>query len=142
MKKSFKLSPEQIAARDARRAQFKALWKQVSELPEEKRIELAMKYGFRTVEGRELSICNQLMIAMQIPNASVLGGFQQWKKNGRVVKKGEHGTMIWIPTGKPSSSTAPEAEPQGDEDSDGMRFITGTVFDISQTEEIQTTANA
>lgn len=138
------LTAEQTAARDARRQKFKALWKQVAAMPELERIQLSHKYGFRTVTGHELSLANQMLIALQLPGASVLGGFRQWIKNGRAVRKGEHGAMIWCPS---SAKANPNAQPpnigqgiteDGESFHDQTRFIVGTVFDIAQTEEIET----
>lgn len=134
------LTAEQEAARAARRGKFKALWKQVAALGESERAALAAKYGFRTVEGRELSMCNAMLIALQLPQASVLGGFRQWIKQGRAVRKGEHGAMIWCPTGARNADGSPESPANGNEtpttEAQDTRFIIGTVFDISQTAEI------
>lgn len=139
------LTAEQQAKRDARRAQFRALWKQVASMPELDRIQLANKYGLRTVEGHELSLCNTVLIVMQNPTATVLGGFRQWIKQGRAVMKGQHGCMIWVPTGT-KKADSPEAttptEPINGESESDTRFIIGTVFDIAQTQEIESGATA
>jgi hypothetical protein len=133
------LTVEQIAKRDARRAQFKALWKQVADMPETDRLVLAAKAGIVTCEGRELSVKNQCLLAFQFPAVTVVGGFKQWLRHGRCVQKGQHGLMIWVPTGHktteqmPDGSTAETLEKSG--------FIVGTVFDISQTAELETSAN-
>lgn len=132
------LTPEQKEKRDARRQQFRALWKKVAAMGDSERTQLAAKFGFRTVEGHELSLCNTMLIAMQLPTASVLGGFRQWIKNGRGVRKGEHGAMIWVPIGVAKDKDA--TIPQTDNSAEAMErhFIIGTIFDISQTEEITT----
>jgi hypothetical protein len=133
------LTAEQTAKRDERRAKFKALWKQVAAMPELERVHLAAQYGFRTVEGRELSLCNSMLIALQLPGASVLGGFRQWIKAGRCVRKGQHGAMIWVPTGCRKAGEPAESPINGSPVPDGegqdTRFMIGTVFDIAQTEE-------
>lgn len=136
------LTEDQKAKRDQRKAQFKALWKQVAAMPEHERIQLSNKYGFVTCEGHALSLCNSMLIALQNPSASVLGGFRQWIKHGRAVRKGEHGCMIWVPIGvapdnQGSSSPSPLDNP-GDAEAPETRFIIGTLFDISQTDEIET----
>lgn len=141
--KKRKLTPEQEAARDARRLKFKALWKQVAAMPESERLLIACKLGLVTCDGHPLSPGNQYLIFLQCPAASVLGGFRQWRKHGRSVRKGQHGAMIWVPCGgkkneapldgSRSASAVADGEPAGDSDS---RFIVGTLFDISQTEEI------
>ena len=89
---------------------------------------LAMSLGgITTIEGRRLSIFNSCLVLSQRP-ATIVGGFQQWRRAGRIVHKGEHGIAIWIPTGT-------EAEP--DHEDERQRFILGTVFDITQTDEIK-----
>lgn len=134
-----KLTAEQEASKKARREKFGALWKQVAAMPELERVQLANKLGIVTCEGHELSLCNTMLVALQYPTASVVGGFRQWIKHGRCVRKGEHGAMIWCPTGKKGevppmavivygSNPAPESD---------HRFIIGTVFDISQTDELE-----
>lgn len=134
-----KLTPDQEAARDARRAKFKALWKQVAAMPQCERELMAIKCGMRTCDGHALSPSNVYLVLLQCPGATVLGDFRQWRKHGRTVKKGEHGAMIWVPCGVKKSDAAgqpvtiTEREPAEDNDS---RFITGTIFDISQTDEL------
>lgn len=147
-----KLTTEQIAKRDARRAQFRALWKQVGNMPELERIQLSNKLGLITPDGHAFSLGNAMLIAIQRPNATVLGGFRQWLKHGRAVRKGEHGCMIWVPCGGKSNTAALDGSTSNSAVTDGAptetgdtRFIIGTVFDISQTDEVetgQTVANA
>ena len=122
------LTAEQQAARDERRAKFRKLAKQVADMEPEQRSQLAMKMPVVTVEGRTLSPFNCCLITSQNPTATVVGGFRQWIASGRAVRKGEHGLCLWVPTGK----KAPEGEP------DEVHFLIGTVFDVSQTDEIET----
>ena len=137
------LTAEQQAARAERQSRFRKLWKQVADMGDTERACIAAKYGFRTVEGKELSLCNQMLIALQLPQASVLGGFRQWIKQGRAVRKGEHGAMIWCPTGGKSSETpAPANETAAADEAAALRFIIGTVFDVSQTQELETNATS
>lgn len=131
------LTAEQIEKRDARRAAFKGLVKQLANLPELTRVQIANKFGLRTVEGHELSLCNTCLVYMQAPTASMVGGFRQWIKAGRAVRKGQHGLMIWVPIGHKDETGTPNQE-QDARDLDDTRFIIGTVFDISQTDEIET----
>jgi hypothetical protein len=130
------LTADQIQARDERRARARAIAKAVSAMPELERITLANKLGVHTVEGRELSLHNQCMIALQCPTASVVGGFRQWLTAGRAVCKGQHGIAIWVPIGRGK----PEEQAQVPVDGTGEKpgFILGTVFDIGQTSEIET----
>ena len=130
---------EQKAKAEERRARFKQLWKQVANMPELERVQLANKLGIVTVEGAALSPRNQCLIALQSPAASVVGGFRQWIKQGRCVKKGEHGAMIWCPTGTRNTQTTaddPNSQAQADSGND-VYFIIGTVFDIGQTQELK-----
>jgi len=132
------LTPEMIAKRDARRAKFRTLCKTVADLQPLQRDALAAKMlGAITCEGRQLSIHNLCLIAYQMPTATIVGGFRQWIKVGRAVKKGEHGLMIWVPKMIGKTTTV---ENDGSETKDGEKcgFLIGTVFDISQTQEIET----
>lgn len=133
------LTPEQEAAKKARREKFAALWKQVAAMPELERVQLANKLGIVTCEGHELSLCNTMLIALQNPTASIVGGFRQWLKHGRCVRKGEHGSMIWCPTAGKSQEVPPMAViVYGSEaPAENHRFIIGTVFDIGQTDELE-----
>ena len=130
------LTPEQIARRDERRAKFKVLWKQVADMPELERVQLANRTGLLTCDGHSLSPRNQCLIILQAPKASVVGGFRQWLKHGRAVRKGEHGAMIWVPTGG-RKSTGPQGETVLEEGTE-TRFTIGTVFDIGQTDAVGT----
>lgn len=137
-----KLTPAQETARDERRAKFKTLWKQVAAMPECERLLIACKLGLTTCEGHQLSPGNQYLIFLQNPAASVLGGFRQWRKHGRTVKKGEHGAMIWVPCGSGKKATgettaASQAEGTAEPTGEGNSFfVVGTLFDIGQTCEI------
>lgn len=133
-----KLSAEQIEARDKRRAAFRELWKVVAKMPDQERIAMASKFGITTCEGRELSLCNQLLVAMQSPKASFVGGFRQWLKVGRAVRKGEHGAMIWVPISKGTGTMAHDEASGQDFEVMQTRFLIGTVFDIAQTDEVET----
>lgn len=42
----------------------------------------------------ELEFKNTMLLFTQKPNASIVGGFKQWLKAGRVVQKGQG--AIWI----------------------------------------------
>ena len=114
-------------------------------MPAAKRVAMANKLGLVNCEGRALSMGNMLLVALQLPNASVVGGFKQWLRHGRAVRKGEHGAMIWVPVGTRSTEKAEPTEdgeePANTSESD-TRFVTGTVFDISQTNEIEVQAAA
>jgi hypothetical protein len=123
---------EQKEAAAARRAGIKQLCAIVKALPVEKRVLLAASYGIRNPEGRELSPFNQCLLVHQNSSVSIVGGFQQWKKLGRSVKKGERALAIWVPCGKQAEGASDAgANPDTTED---RFFILGNVFDITQTE--------
>ncbi len=122
---------EQKDKAEARRLKFRALAKSLSALPKAERDALAARLpGIVTVEGRALSTFNMCLIAAQCPGATIVGGFKQWKKAGRSVKKGEHGLSLWIPGGMRKR----------DDGSEHMGFVSGVVFDVAQTEEIAAAA--
>jgi hypothetical protein len=131
---------EQKRAAAERREKFRALAKQVAEMPEEARAALVDRCGaVLTCEGRALSFVNTCLVLTQRPNASMVGGFGQWMKAGRVVRRGESGLGIWIPTmkGEKAAEPAPTASEAAEgQDGPRARFIMGTVFDISQTDAL------
>jgi hypothetical protein len=123
-----------------RRERFTVLAKQVAAMGEDERAALVMRLGaIVTVEGRALSVFNSCLVLTQLPGASMVGGFLQWKAHGRSVRKGAVGLMIWIPTkGKADGPKPADDATPGEPGTDGPRragFVMGTVFDVSQTEE-------
>jgi len=105
--------------------------KTLSEMTEEQRQAIADKFGIVTVEGHLLTSHNQcFLVAQSEINFSIVGEFLQWKKAGRVVRKGEHGFLIFVPL-----KTKQENSEMFSDDED-IKFYTVTVFDISQTEVI------
>jgi hypothetical protein len=130
MKKT--LTPEQTAKRDARRAAFQALAKRIAAMSPTDREALAAQSPIVTIEGRALSPFNMCLVAMQLPAATVVGGFRQWLKAGRAVMKGQHGASIWVPCG---AKSAPDES--GETSTEKTFFTAGTVFDVSQTSEIE-----
>mgnify|MGYP001605579433 CR=1 FL=1 len=132
MKKS--ATPEQQAQAAERRAKFRKMAHDIAAMPDDKRAELARSLPvIATIEGRTLSPTNTMLVVMQCPSATIVGGFRQWLKAGRVVRKGEHGLSIWIPAGvKNDDNGVP----------DDVHFLMGTVFDVSQTEAVETERQA
>lgn len=81
---------------------------------------------------------NQALIFAQFPEATVCAGFNKWKAEGRMVRKGEKGIKIFAPTTRKVKDA--EGKPEKDKDGEDKkehRFVMVTVFDISQTEETQ-----
>lgn len=129
------LTPEQQSAADARRKSFRELAGRISRMSADERAALAARLpAIATIEGRTLSVFNACLIASQNPQATIVGGFRQWIKAGRAVRKGEHGLAIWIPTQRANNGD----EHSGEDDSAETHFFLGTVFDVSQTQEVET----
>lgn len=113
--------------------------KSLSELSEEQRQAIADKFGVITVEGHLLTPYNQcFLVAQSEINFTVVGGFQQWKKAGRVVRKGEHGFLIFVPSKTKQELVSPQGGDNSEmiSDDEDVHFFTATVIDISQTEAI------
>src|SRR5712691_8342222 len=106
-------TPEQKAAATERRARFTELANRVADMTDDERAALVAHVGaIVTCEGRALSVHNSCLVLTQLPTASMVGGFRQWKAHGRSVKKGEHGLMIWVPTSrKDDAETTANATP-------------------------------
>jgi N-terminal domain of anti-restriction factor ArdC len=128
---------EQKAKAAEKRANMRALAARISKMNEIERAELTARLpGVVTIEGRLLSMHNQFMIALQNPSATVVGGFQQWKKAGRSVMKGQHGACIWFPLGDHKQDGTKDTNGAGDDDEkSSQRFGLATVFDVTQTED-------
>jgi len=130
------LTEAQVEARDARRTKFRAMVKQIADMSAVQKAELSRQCGFRKLNGGgEFSLANSMLLALQCPHATILGGFREWLKHGRAVIKGQHGAMVWGPL---MHGAKTEVQADGAETKDGEKvgFIPGTVFDISQTQEI------
>jgi len=83
------------------------------------------------------SLGNQILIAMQAPDATFVAGFHAWKDLGRRVSKGQHGIRILAPM--PLRERDDEQRDDGEHDDSGhMRtlFKSVAVFDVAQTEPI------
>lgn len=95
------------------------------------------------------SFGNVMLILMQCPNASLVAGFNKWKKDfGRTVKKGEHGIAIIAPTPYKKlverdkldpDSKKPLIGPDGKVEKESVfiqlnSYKIAYVFDVSQTE--------
>lgn len=108
---------------------FSALAKRLKAMTEEDKLNMVASHSVINTEGKSLSLNNAVLMLMQRPSniSTVVGGYKQWQKAKRQVSKGEHGMMIWYPSRKKSEDGEAE-EP--------TRFFIGTVFDISQTQEI------
>jgi antirestriction protein ArdC len=83
------------------------------------------------------SFTNQLLIAMQCPEATHVTGFRKWLELGYSVRRGEKALYIWMPV-PPSRKAIAEWEAAGaDKDKKPRtRFRMGPVFDRSQVEPL------
>ena len=127
---------EQKARAEAKREKFREIAKTLKAMPDADRDAIAADLGIvSNCEGHVFSPHNMLMLHFQRPGVTLVGGFRQWKKLGRSVKKGESGMLIWCKTGGGKAETE---DREGQEPTmKRIRFLTGTVFDVSQTEEMQ-----
>lgn len=123
---------EKAQLRQEKKEKIIRIRKTLSELSEEQRQAIADKYGIVTVEGHLLTPHNQcFLVAQSEINFTVVGGFQQWRKAGRSVRKGEHGFLIFVPSKQKETENPVDNFLESDED---IKFYTATVFDISQTD--------
>ena len=76
------------------------------------------------------SFGNQMLIAMQRPDATHVAGFRAWNRFNRYVRKGEHGIMILAPlVGRRKGDEIEETEAAR-----VFGFKAAYVFDVSQTD--------
>lgn len=86
------------------------------------------------------SFGNAMLIAFQMPDATLVAGYSSWLKMKRFVKKGEKGIVILAPMLlKTRQEPAPEERKEAQEDSESrsesmLRFRAVFVFDVSQTD--------
>src|SRR3954454_24727766 len=82
-------------------------------------------------------LTNQLLIALQKPDASRVAGFRTWLKLGYCVRRGERALRIWVPI-PPSKKALERWEADGADPSDRPRplFKLGPVFDRSQVDPL------
>ena len=127
---------EQKAKAAEKRANMRAIAARISKMSDSERAELSARLpGIVTIEGRALSMHNQFMLAFQMPSATVVGGFRQWKKAGRSVMKGQHGACIWFPLGDHNKQDGSEDSSAAGDEKSSCRFGLATVFDVTQTED-------
>jgi antirestriction protein ArdC len=83
------------------------------------------------------SLANQLLIAMQQPEATRIAGFRAWLKLGYCVRKGETALRIWCPC-PPSARQLRDWQDAGADPAERPRthFRLGPVFDRAQVVEL------
>src|SRR3990167_3519729 len=135
-------TPAQKEAAKERRDKIRELTKRLTAMTDTERAAITRGLAV-TIEGHTLSPTNQMLIAYQSIGqqpATVVGGFQQWRKAGRCVAKGQHGYAIWVPIGKkdkPGDEPASTSKPASTDERTG--FMLATVFDITQTQAHEAT---
>lgn len=83
------------------------------------------------------SFINQLLIAMQRPDATYVTGFRKWLDLGYAVRRGEHGLWIWMPVPPKRKAIEEWREAGADPDKKPrVRFRMGPVFDRSQVDPL------
>ena len=116
---------------EQKKERMKDLANRFANLSESERMEVLRKMGeIRTIEGHPLSLRNTFMLIYQKPSVTMVGGFQQWKKAGRIVRKGEKSLLILVPSAKKKE------EGEKTEEGNPLFFFGGNVFDISQTDSL------
>lgn len=95
----------------------------------------------------DYSLRNTILILAQKPNASLVAGFESWKKRSRYVKRGEKGIAIFAPSKVKQKKNVPVYDEEGSQKfyPDGspvkeekeltfIKFFVTNVFDVSQTD--------
>lgn len=80
---------------------------------------------------------NQLLIALQCPNATQVAGFNAWRKMDRFVMKGQKGIGIFAPMKRKQGSDEATERDLSETSTKGPRLVgfrCVTVFDVSQTD--------
>lgn len=118
----------------AKRARLIALAAKIRAMGEEERADIAGRVGTITAEGKALSLYNTCFLWAQAGRVlAQVGGFRQWKRAGRSVRKGEHAVgCIYVPMVRKGK------EDQGaDADAgESVRFRLVPMFAIEQTDLI------
>lgn len=119
---------------EARKARVKQLVEAVSGMSEEERQAYIDRVGVVArigAEGRRLlSVPNMVMALHQREGVTLVGGYRQWERMGRQVRKGEQSIKIFAPR---AVKKTVEAEGESVEVG-GVRFVLISVFDVSQTD--------
>lgn len=139
MKKSkYQPNPAEQAARRAKIAKLAGQIKAMS--PEQRQI-IADRMPVINPDGHALSVNNHVLLALQNDldgPITMVAGFQQWKKAGRQVIKGQHGFMIRVYAERSDKMEDPETGETLTGSKDGQAYFPAVyVFDVSQTETIE-----
>ena len=131
------LTAEQQAEKEQRKARFNELCANIKKMGDGEKANWLREAGaVITIEGHALSPRNTILCYFQRPGVTMVGGFRQWLNKGRCVRKGEHGLSILVPCSHTSKSET------GEETTGDTFFVAGTVFDVTQTDELETANTA
>lgn len=99
------------------------------EYDDDTRAEMIMRLASH---GKGYSERNAALVLSQNPDAFDVRGYNDWSKDGRKVRHGEHGIEILAPAGKKDG----DQHEDGTKDKDQRFFRIAYVFDYSQTEDL------
>ena len=109
--------------------------RRIAAMDESSRNAIIEKIGqLPTIGGRVLSPKNSLLVWSQMEAATIVGGYRQWASSGRKVKEGVKGMSIFIPCNFKKAESEEASEDA--EEKKWAGFMTATVFDVSQTEDV------
>lgn len=121
-----------------RKEQLAGLASRIRAMSEGQKRELVERFGsIFTPEGHALSLFNTVGLIQQAGGRSLgqVGGFRQWLKAGRMVRKGEHACgVIWVPLHGKKSAKTPSEEGENAVAPQKPRFKIIPVFSVDQTE--------
>jgi hypothetical protein len=133
------LSPAKQAEREAKRKLLQSRLKVWGGMDEASRAR-AIGNGVPKLTGGHYSPLNSWLILCSIPGASVCASHADWEAAGRKVMKGCKGTPIWVPAfrrdGGGEVEGGEDTPTEGTGGTGGRRFVTGHVWDVSQTEPL------
>lgn len=117
------------------------LARKIADMTDTERAEFAARCPVvLTIDGRPISGKNTLLAAMQCQTVTVIGGFRQWLAAGRAVRQGEKAIYIFVPSGGRRAADPGAAAGADDTAAETVRFLMAAVFDVSQTDAIETPA--
>ncbi|MGR4927300.1 ArdC family protein [Bradyrhizobium sp. CAR08] len=120
----------------------RTLANQIAAMSDEQKAAWMARVPVLTTEGKPISGKNHMLAAMQRDDATMVAGFRQWLALGRAVRKGETALYIFAPSGRKAEPSAPSGEKAGDAleaVGDSIRFLLVPVFDVAQTDPVETT---
>jgi hypothetical protein len=132
-----------MAATNERKQKAREIAGKIAAMSDDERAALAARLP--TVvnpDGRALSFRNTAMLMMQSgrEDLTIVAGFKQWIRAGRVVNKGEHAIgFILVPMTRKKND---ESLDDDDNEKKGMHFKHVAVFDVSQTSELEQPAES